>query len=278
MEWKLVYLYVTKQVIMRSIWKGHVRFSLVTIPIQVFSAIEKSNDISFKQLHKGDHGKVKYKKVCSACEEEVPYGDIVKGYEYEPDQFVILEKEEFDSIKLKSNRAIEVESFVDVDEVHPSRFEAVYFIGPNGDIAIKTFNLFRKALLKTKKAGVGRIILRDREDVVLLTAQGNGIIMYKLRYPYELRSLEDVPDLEDTEVDETELKLAETLIGSLDKSFSEIDFEDRYRDALLELVEDKVSGKEIVTLSEEVDSTPVVDIMDALKKSIEEAKKIKKGA
>ena len=268
----------TKQIKMRSIWKGHIRFSLVTIPIQIFSAVEKSNDISFKQLHKGDNGKVKYKKVCSVCEEEVPYADIVKGYEYEPDQYVILEKEEFDSIKLKSNRAIDVESFVDVDEVHPSRYEAVYFVGPNGDIAIKTFNLFRKALLKTKKAGVGRIILRDREDVVLLTAQGNGIIMYKLRYPYELRSLEDVPDLEDAEVDETQLKLAETLIGSLDKPFGEIDFEDRYRDALLDLVEDKVSGKEIITLAEAVDSTPVVDIMDALKKSIEEAKKVKKGA
>jgi len=263
---------------MRSIWKGHIRFSLVTIPIQIFNAIEKSNDISFKQLHNDDNGRVRYKKVCSVCEEEVPYGDIVKGYEYEPDQYVILKKEEFDAIKLKSNRAIDVESFVDVNEVHPSRFEAVYFIGPNGDIAINTFNLFRKALLKTKKAGVGRIILRDREDVVLLTPQDNGIIMYKLRYPYELRSMDDVPDLEDAEVDKTQLQMAETLIGSLDTPFNEIDFEDRYRDALLELVDDKVSGKEIVTLSEEVDSTPVVDIMDALKRSIEEAKKAKKGA
>lgn len=263
---------------MRSIWKGHIRFSLVTIPIQIFNAVETSNNISFKQLHKDDNGRVRYKKVCSVCEEEVPYADIVKGFEYEPDQYVILAKEEFDSIKLKSNKAIDVESFVDVGEVHPSRFEAVYFIGPNGDIAIGTFNLFRKALMNTNKAGVGRIILRDREDVVLLSAQDNGIIMYKLRYPYELRSLDDVPDLIDVDVDDTQLKLAETLIKSLDKPFNEIDFDDRYRDALLELVDDKVTGKEIVTIGEETDSTPVVDIMDALKKSIEEAKKQKKGA
>ncbi|MFT6780588.1 MAG: DNA end-binding protein Ku [Saprospiraceae bacterium] len=163
---------------------------------------------------------------------------------------------------------------MDVDEVHPSRFEAVYYVGPNGDIAIQTFNLFRKALLKTNKAGVGRIILRDREDVVLITAQGNGLIMDKLRYPYEIRLMEDVPDLKDAEVDETQLKLAETLIASLDKPFTEIDFEDRYRDALLELVEDKVEGKEIVTLSEESESAPVVDIMDVLKKSVEGAKKL----
>ncbi len=260
---------------MRSIWKGHIRFSLVTIPIQVFNAIETSNNISFKQLHNEDNGRVKYKKVCSVCDEEVPYSDIVKGYEYEPDQYVILNKEEFSSIKLKSTRAIDVEAFVNVGEVNPSRFEAVYFVGPNGDIAIQTFNLFRKALLKTKKAGVGRIILRDREDVVLITAEGDGLIMYKLRYPYEIRSMKDVPNLEDVDVDETQLQLAETLIASLDKPFSKVDFEDRYRDALLGLVEDKVAGKEIVTLSEETASAPVVDIMDALKKSIAEAKKNK---
>jgi len=205
---------------MRSIWKGHIRFSLVTIPIQIFNAIESGNNISFKQLHNEDNGRISYKKVCTSCEEEVPYGDIVKGYEYEPDQYVILKKEEFASIKLKSNRAIDVDAFVDVNEVHPSRFEAVYYVGPNGEIAIKTFNLFRKALLKTNKAGVGRIILRDREDVVLLTAQGDGLVMYKLRYPYELRKMEDVPDLKDVEVDETQLKLAETLIASLDKGFT----------------------------------------------------------
>lgn len=263
---------------MRSIWKGHIRFSLVTIPVQIFNAVETSNNVSFKQLHKEDNGRIRYKKICSVCEEEVPYADIVKGFEYEPDQYVILEKEEFDSIKLKSNRVIDVESFVDVEEVHPSRFEAVYYIGPNGDIAINTFNLFRKALLKTGKAGIGRIILRDREDVVLLSPQDNGVVMYKLRYPYELRNIEDVPDLKDVTVDKTELELAETLIKSLDKPFDTINFDDRYRDALLELVDDKVTGKEIVTLSEEVDSTPVVDIMEALKRSIEEAKKEKKGA
>ncbi|MDF1694987.1 MAG: Ku protein [Saprospiraceae bacterium] len=261
---------------MRSIWKGHIRFSLVTIPIQVFSAVETSNAISFKQLHNDDHGRVRYKKVCSTCDEEIPYRDIVKGYEYEPDKYVILNKEELNAIKLKSNRAIEIESFVDVEEVHPSRFEAVYFIGPNGDIAKEPYNLFKAALLKTQKAGVGRIILRDREDVVLITAQEKGLILYKLRYPYELRSMDDIPDLSEREVDLSQLQLAETLIASLNKPFSKIDFEDRYRDALLEIVEDKISGKEIVTLSETIDEAPVVDIMEALKKSIEAAKRAKR--
>lgn len=260
---------------MRSIWKGHIRFSLVTIPIQVFNAVETGNDITFKQLHSEDHGRISYKKICSSCESEVAFADIVKGYEYEPDQYVVMNKAELAGIKLKSNRAIDVDAFVDVEEVHPSRFESVYYIGPNGDIAIKTFNLFRKALLKTNKAGVGRIILRDREDVVLITAQGQGLIMYKLRYPYELRTMDDVPDLEDADVDEAQLELAETLIASLDKPFTEVNFDDRYRDAMLELIEQKVDGKEIITISEEAESAPAIDIMDALKKSIEDAKKAK---
>jgi len=261
---------------MRSTWKGHIRFSLVTIPIQVFSAINTKGNISFKQLHKEDNGRIMYKKICSHCQDEVAYADIVKGYEYEPDQYVVLEKEEFSAIKLKSNKAIDIESFVDIDEVKPSRFESVYFVGPNGDIAVNTFNLFRKALIKTKKAGVGRLILRDREDVVLIVPEGNGLVMYKMRYPYEIRDINDVPGLQDVDIDEKQLELAETLIGSLDKPFADIDFEDRYREALLEVVDNKVKGKEIVTISEEEDTTPVVDIMDALKKSIETAKK--KGA
>ena len=261
---------------MRSIWKGHIRFSLVTIPVQVFSAIEKKNDISFRQLHKDDNGPIGYAKICKTCDEKVPYADIVKGYEYEPDNYVIMEKSDFDNIKLKSNKVIEIEAFVDISEVHPTRFEAFYFLGPNGDVAMKTFNLFAHTLKNSKKAGVGRIIIRDREDVVLLTEHKGGLIMYKLRYPYEMRRIEDVPDLGTTEVDDAQLKLAEQLVDSLSMGFDEVNFEDRYRDALLELVESKVNGKQVITISEEEDETPVVDIMAALKKSIEEAKK--KGA
>ena len=261
---------------MRSIWKGHIRFSLVTIPIQVFSAVESKNNISFKQLHKDDNGPIGYSKVCKVCDEKVPYADIVKGYEYEPDNYVIIEKADLDNIKLKSNRVIDIEAFVDINEVHPTRYEAVYFVGPNGDVATKTFNLFSKTLKGSKRAGVGRLILRDREDVVLITEHEGGLIMYKLRYPYEVRDIKDVPDLKDDEVDKAQLKLAEQLVDSLTKKFEDVNFEDRYRDALLELVEQKVAGKEIVNISETEVETPVVDIMAALKQSIDAAKK--KGA
>ncbi len=257
---------------MRSIWKGHIRFSLVTIPIQIFSAVNAKETIKFKQLHKEDNGPIGYSKICKSCNEVVPYGDIVKGYEYEPDQFVIMEKSDFDKIKIKSSKAIDIEAFVDINEVHPSRFETVYFIGPSGEVAAKTFNLFTTTLKNSGKAGVGKISLRDKEDVILLTEHKGGLLMYKLRYPEELRKMSNVPDLIETEVDETQLKLAETLVTSLTKSFEDIVFEDKYKNALKELVNSKVEGKQVITIGEEESETPVVDIMAALKKSIEDAK------
>ncbi|MEL6124746.1 MAG: Ku protein, partial [Bacteroidota bacterium] len=185
--------------------------------------------------------------------------DIVKGYEYAEDQYVVLEQRELDQIKLKSTRAIDIEAFVDVNEVHPSRFEAVYYVGPNGEVAQKTFSLFSEVLRSSNKAGIGRIILRDREDVVLLTADDSGMIMYKLRYPEELRDIKAVPDVARPYVDENQLALAQTLVESLIMPFEKVDFTDRYTTALMDLINEKIDGKEVITITdEEKDDTPVV--------------------
>jgi DNA end-binding protein Ku len=258
---------------MRSIWKGHLRFSLVTIPIQIFNAVDNSTQISFNQLHAADNGKINYKKVCASCEAEIPVADIVKGYEYAPDQYVVLKSEELNAIKLESTKAIDIQAFVDISEVHPSRFEAVYYVGPSAAVAVPTFNLLYKALYKAGKAGVGRIVLRDKEDIVLLVPEKMCLVMYKLRYPEELKAISDVPDLKDSPVDETQLKLAETLIDSLSKKFEDIDFKDNYKQALLDIVNTKVLGKQTLTVTEAKPDAPVVDIMEALRASIEEAKK-----
>jgi len=234
--------------------------------------------ISFNQLHKKDMGRVSYRKVCRTCSEELSVKDIVKGYEYADDQYVVLDKKELEGIKLKSTRAIDIEAFVDLNEVHPSRFEAVYYVGPNGDVAKKTYGLFCEVLKKSGKAGVGRIILRDKEDVVLLKAEGAGMIMYKLRYPDEVRALSEIPDIDGIEVDQKQLALAETLVDSLVTTFDKVDFQDRYKEALMDLVNEKIDGKQIVSISDEKEERPVIDIMDALKASIEQAKKVKKGA
>ncbi len=259
---------------MRSVWKGHIRFSLVTIPIQIFNAVETKGNISFRQLHVEDNGPIGYKKYCKSCDKTVSSSDIVKGFEYEPDTYAVFKGDELQSVKLKSTRAIDIEAFVDQNEVHPSRYENVYFVGPEGDIAKKTFSLLCKTLRDSGKAGIGRIILRDREDVVMITPHENALIMYKLRFPYEIRNIDNVPDTEKLEdPDEAQLKLAKQLVETLTTTFDKIDFEDRYRDALMDLVEKKIAGKEVVSIDQEEKDKPVVDIMDALKKSIEESKK-----
>ncbi len=263
---------------MRSIWKGHIRFSLVTIPIQIFNAIDTGNTISFNQLHKEDNGRVGYKKVCKSCNEELSSKDIIKGYEYDADQYVTLDNKELENLKLKSDKAIEIEAFIDAKEVHPSRYETVHYIGPEGEVAKKSFQLLNQALKKTNKAAVGRIILRDKEDVALIVPEGNGMIMYKLRFPHEVRDIKKVPDLDPMEVNQAELDMAETLMKSLTTTFDKIDFEDRYHAAITELIQRKIDGKEIISIAEEEAAQPTIDIMDALKASIEQAKSLKKGA
>ena len=166
---------------MRAIWKGHIRFSLVTIPIRVYNAIDSGQTISFNLLSKEGHNQVSYEKKDKVTGQTLRTEDIVKGYQYEPGQFVIIDDEDFSKVKLKSTKVIDIEGFVKATEVHPTLFDAPYFIGPDGEIAAKTYSLLAKTLKESGKVGVGRVVLRDRETVVLLTPEKNGILLYKLR-------------------------------------------------------------------------------------------------
>ncbi|MBV6645400.1 MAG: Ku protein [Cyclobacteriaceae bacterium] len=260
---------------MRAIWKGHIRFSLVTIPIRIYNAIDTAQTIRFNLLSKETNNPVKYEKRDKVTGDLLRQEDIVKGYQYEPGQFVIVEQEDFENIKLKSTKVIEIEGFVDASDVHHTLFDAPYFAGPDGDVAAKTYALLSDTLKASGKVGVGKVVLRDRESIVLLTPYDSGILLYKLRYPEEIRNVKDVPNLSDSEqADEEQLKLAQTLVDSMSKKFEDIKFEDRYNNALREVIDAKIEGKEIVSIVEE--EPEVVDIMTALKASIEEAKKAKK--
>jgi len=259
---------------MRPIWKGHIRFSLVTIPINIYNAIETSETISFKQLHKEDNGPIGYDKRCKKCNKVVKNEEIVKGYQYEPDQFVIIEPEDLAKLKLKSTKVIEIEGFVDAAEVPATLYDTPYFAAPDGDIAVKTFALLRETLKNSGKLGIGKVVLRDRESVVLLAPEDKGLLLYRLRYPNEVRKISEVPKLDGAVADKEQLKLAKTLVDSMVKPFSEIKLQDKYKDAVKELIKAKIEGKEIVTVEEE--EKPVVDIMTALKQSIESASKQKK--
>jgi DNA end-binding protein Ku len=256
---------------MRAIWKGHIQFSLVTIPVRIYNAIDSANTISFNLLSKEGHNPVSYEKKDKVTGQTLRTEDIVKGYQYEPGQYVIIDPEDFEKVKLKSEKVIVIEGFVDTQEVHPTLFEAPYFIGPDGDIAAKTYGLLTETLKQSGKIGVGKVVLRDRETPVLLTPHENGIIMYRLRYPNEVRSIREVPQLLEVKPDKDQLKLAKTLVDSMTTKFANIEMKDHYTDALKTIIDAKVAGREIVTISEE--EPKVVDIMTALKASIDAAKK-----
>ncbi len=256
---------------MRSIWKGHIQFSLVTIPVRLYNAIDTGQTIGFNLLTKQGHHPVGYEKKDKVTGEPLKNEDIVKGYEYEPGQFVIIEQEDLNKVKLKSEKVIEIQGFVQGDEVHPTLFEAPYFLGPDGDVAAKTYGLLCATLKESGKVGVGKVVLRDRETPVLITPHERGILLYRLRFPNEVKNMSEVPSLLEVNADKEQLKLAKTLVDSMTTKFSNIEMKDRYYDAVKSLIDAKIAGKEVVMVTEE--EPKVVDIMTALKASIDAAKK-----
>ena len=259
---------------MRSIWKGHIRFSLVTIPIRIYNAVDTEETIRFNQLHKDDNGAVGYEKKCKKCGKALTTEEIVKGYQFEPEQYVIVSPDDLAKIKLKSTKVIEIEGFIDAGEVHPSLYESPYFAGPDGLVATKTYSLLSEALKASGKVGIGKVVLRDREEVVMIAPLDGGLVLYKLRQQSEVRKMESVPQIEHKAVNKDELKLSISLVESMASTLNELDLTDHYRDALRELIEAKIAGKEVVSVPEE--EKPVVDIMTALKQSIDQAKAKKK--
>jgi DNA end-binding protein Ku len=255
---------------MRAIWKGHIRFSLVTIPVRIYNAVDTDQTIHFNQLHKEDNGQIGYDKKCKKCGRSLTNEEIVKGYPFEPERYVVVEKEDLEKIKLKSTKIIEIEGFIDAKDIHPTLFEAPYYAGPDGPVAVKSYSLLAAALKETGKVGIGKVVLRDREDIVLISPYGQAVALYKLRTPKEIRNIKEIPQVDGKSIDKQQLKLAKNLIESMTTKLEKIDMTDKYQDALREMIEAKVEGKQIVTVEEE--EKPTVDIMAALKQSIEQAK------
>src|SRR5438477_11313484 len=214
---------------MRSIWKGHIQFSLVTIPIRIYNAVDTGETIRFNQLHKDDNGPVGYEKKCKKCGKALTAEEIVKGYQFEPEQYVIVSGDDLSKIKLKSTKVIEIEGFIDATEVHPSLYESPYFAGPDGPVAAKAYSLLSEALKESGKLGIGKVVLRDREEVVTIGPQDGGLILYKLRHPNEIRKMENVPQLEHKDLSKDELKLSISLVESMSSTLEEVDLTDRYR-------------------------------------------------
>ncbi|MEK6334077.1 MAG: Ku protein [Acidobacteriota bacterium] len=254
---------------MRSIWKGHIRFLLVAIPVRVYNAIEASEKIQFNQLHREDFGPIGYDKRCKKCSQVVTNDEITKGYQYESDRYAIVEPEEIAKVKIKTTKAVDIMGFVDASEIPTTFFDAPYYLGPDGPVAEKPFALLRQVLQDTGKIGLAKVVLRDREDLVAVFPHGDGIVLQKLRYPAEVRKMEDVPEIDKTQkVDKKELSMATSLVEQMITSFSDIDTVDHYHEALRKLIDSKIKGKK-VTEFEKIEEVPRLDIMTALKKSLQ---------
>lgn len=254
----------------RSFWKGHLRLSLVTIPVRLVTATRSDTAVSFHQVDRNTKQRVRYQKVVPGVG-EVSKDDIVRGYEVEPGNYVLLEDEELDALKLETRHTIELTQFVNACDIDPLYFERPYYILPDGEIAEEGYRVIRQALLDEGKAGIGQLTLRGKENLVALKPSGPGMLLETMRYAEEIKEAEDVfADIGAGPLPADLVKMAKTLIESRTEAFDPTKYENHYAKALRELVEEKVrTGKSVAVGDERVDQEPkVIDFMDALKRSL----------
>ena len=257
----------------RAYWQGQIRLALVSIPVEIYNATSSSAQIAFHQIHEPTGKRIKYEKIVPGVG-PVDADDIVKGYELSKGDYVLLEQDEIDAVKLESKRTLELIQFVDADAIDVLYFEKPYYVVPADELAEEAYIVLRDALRRTKKVGLGQLAMRGREYVVSLKPCGRGMVLETLRYADEvLKAQGYFRDIPDTKPDADLLDLAETLIEKKSGTFDAGEFHDRYVDALKALIEKKrkAKGRKIIEEEEEAPARRgnVIDLMAALKKSVE---------
>ena len=256
---------------MRAIWKGAVSFGLVSIAVRLYSATEEK-DIRFHQVHRDDGGRIKYKRVCSIDGEEVSYDDIAKGYDLGGGEMVILTDDDFADLPLTTSRAIEVLEFVPTEQVDPILYNKAYYLEPE-QTAAKPYALLRDALTNVERVAIVKVALRQREQLATLRVRDNVLVLNTMLWPDEIRAAKfDILD-EDVTARPAELAMAGSLIESMAADFDPSTYTDNYREALQEVIDAKVAGREVVQ-PEEAEEAPAaaVDLMAALRASVERAR------
>jgi DNA end-binding protein Ku len=254
---------------MRAIWKGAVSFGLVSVPVKLYAATE-SHDVSFRQVHAKDGGRIKYQRVCSIDGEEVAYADIAKGYETEDGEMVILDDDDMAALPAASSREIAVEKFVPREQIDPILFEKTYYLEPEKTGA-KPYALLRQALVDADRMAVVTVALRNRTSIAVLRVRDDVIVLQTMMWPDEVRE----PDfnVDGGEVKDAEVKMAHMLVETLAGDFDPSEFEDDYAEAVETLVKSKIEGGEVKrTPTTTKTSGEVVDLLAALQKSVEAAK------
>ena len=261
---------------MRSVWRGAISFGLVTIAVRLYTAVEE-HDFRFNQVHREDGGRIKYKRVCSVCGNEVEYSDITKGYELDDGRMVIMENEDFEKLPVKTDKSIDVLEFVPAEEIDPIYFQKTYYLEPD-KAAARPYVLLRDALVKTGQLAVVKITIRQKETLATIRARDDVLVMHTMLWPDEIRKAEfDFLD-QNVEVRPQELKMATSLVESMAGDFDPDTFTDDYRDALEKVIAAKAEGAELPEQPEVEDKGDVIDLMTALERSVEKAKAGRKSA
>jgi DNA end-binding protein Ku len=253
----------------RSTWKGYLKVSLVNIPIRVFPATESAATLSFNQLHAECETRIQQKKWCPKCEREVSNSEIVKGYEFEKGRYVVMNEEDFAKVTVESTRVINLMQFSDDTAIDPMYVDKAYYLAPDGPVAAEAFAVMREGM--RGKAGIGKVALYGREYLVAVKPQDNGLVMYTLHHAAEIRSIDQVEELDSvpTTVKPEELKLAKQVVDMFGGALDLKEYKDEYKEELRRIIAAKVAGEEVVATAPVEAPTNVVDLMAALRKSLD---------
>jgi DNA end-binding protein Ku len=262
----------------RSTWKGYLKVSLVNIPIRVFPATESAATLSFNQLHGECETRIQQRKWCPKCEREVSSSEIVKGYEFEKGRYVVMDEEDFAKVTVESTRVINLMQFSDDTAIDPMYVDKAYYLAPDGAVAADAFAVMREGM--RGKAGIGKVSLYGREYLVAVKPKDHGLVMYTLHHAAEIRSIDQVEELDavPTTVKPEELKLARQVVEMYAGELDLKDYKDEYKDELRRIIQAKVAGEEVVAQAPAEAPTNVVDLMAALRKSLDAVSQSKKPA
>jgi DNA end-binding protein Ku len=253
----------------RANWKGFLRLSLVTCPVALFPATSESEKVSFNQINKSTGHRIKYAKVDAETGEEVSNEDIIKGYKVDTDTYVTIDKDELDNIALEGTRTIDIDEFVPKSEIDELYLVRPYYIVPEGKVGHDAFAVIRETIRTMDKVAIARVVLTNREHIIALEARGKGLVGMLLRYPYEIRDENEYfDDIQDVKVTKEMLDLAKHIVETKSADFEPGKFEDRYENALVELLNQKRKCEPVRTAVKARDSGNVINLMDALRNSL----------
>lgn len=253
----------------RPTWKGYLKVSLVTIPVKVYPAAESSASISFNQLHEVCQTKIQQKKWCPHCDREISSDEVVKGYQFEKNRWVVVGNDDIAKVRTESTKIINLVQFADVDEIDPMYVDKTYYLAPDGAMASDAYAVVRDGM--QGKAGIGKVAIHDREYLVAVRAVKQGMVMHTLHHAAEIRTIDQIDELREVrgKSSPAEMKLARQVIESFEGDLNLSDYKDEYQEGLRKIIDAKVAGEEVVAPEEQA-PPKVVDLMEALRKSLDQ--------